>query len=437
MVRTRRQIADGAESSESEAEDGPAVPFVRPTQASALLERLPTEVLALVLQDDLAGYSKAKALYERKTKLMLVCQAFADAGRAFGFDEAFITSIRSLDALYAAVTAVGPDDAKPTSVRMRIRKLSVGITSSSSTYRRHASMIAAVVERCVGLVALKVEHDTHDAPAAPSRGRRRSRGGTVARDQAEVPFKHLFEVLPTHSELETVDAPGEHALSGDILACVDGMAKLRSLDTLRVRVSKSDSGGGSSDAPWTIEIAEAESRWSSYSIGAHSATEFARAFGAKLGALHVAAASTIPLTNLADIAAHCVNLSVLDVSVDLHNVDVDRALDFLIALPLRELWLTIPGGQTKVPEIVYALSKTSAQVIQLEPATHFSLALTSLAALQTSIERLAAPPSAAARRSLILKSVGNSVWRAPAFTDAEKDACIASALDAGFDLFFE
>ena len=165
MVRTRRQIADGGDSSEPEAEDAEAVPFVRPTQASALLARLPTEVLALVLQSDLAGYTKAKALYERKTKLMLVCLAFADAGRSFGFDEAFITSIRSLDAFYAVVTAVGPDDAQPTSVRMRIRKLSIGITSSSSTHYRHQSMIAAVVERCVGLVALKVEHDRHDAPA--------------------------------------------------------------------------------------------------------------------------------------------------------------------------------------------------------------------------------------------------------------------------------
>ena len=447
MVRTRRQIADGAESSESEAEDGPAVPFVRPTQASALLERLPTEVLALVLQDDLAGYSKAKALYERKTKLMLVCQAFADAGRAFGFDEAFITSIRSLDAFYAAVTAVGPDDAKPTSVRMRIRKLSVGITSSSSTYRRHASMIAAVVERCVGLVALKVEHDRQAAaPSTSGRGgrRRRSHGVAAGREQVEVPTKRLMAVLVGHAALETVDAPGEHASPDQVVACVERMPALRSLDTLRIRVSKEVVADG--EAAWSVEIAEPRQRWSYWAAlngglgSSDTITTMYRALGVQLAELHVSSAVSLASFDLRDLASRCPGLRVLDIDISAATYGgtvLTSMVAALAALPLNEIWLAISSQQLVEPALIRQLIATTARIIQIRSGNAFrpSIGYADLAALH--LELRGGPQSTGDNRSLILKTVRHGAYGATLYTDAEKSAAVDAALAHGFDLFLD
>lgn len=252
-----------------------------------------------------------------------------------------------------------------------------------------------------------------------------------------MPTKYLMSVLQAHQTLETVDAPGEYARTSELMACIDGMPALRLLDTQHVRVSRGEVGGGAPEALWTVEIAAPSSRlsYTTYVTSVVATTEICHGLGDQLGALHVATHTTLSPASLADIAARCRNLGVVDVSVG-SSVSPLTGTSFagLLPLPLREVWLTIIGSDN-VLDVIYALAKTSAHTIQLERLQHLKLNIGPLAHLQATLRRAAASSTYNVHRSLILKRAHD--WGMSDFAETDKAECVGAALLAGFDLFLD
>lgn len=423
-----KQLAAGRTGVEDGQET--ALSIERPTQTSGLLT-LPADVLAIVLRFELGDIVRVKALFDRKDELMQVCLAFVDAGRLLSLGEAQVTSTVTLEALHEAVEAVSPGDGEPMSVRMRIRKLSIALESPGETFVRHEHMISVIVERCVGLRVLRLDH---------LEGHRSTGNGERVGAEVVAARQYIIEVLRKHEALESIDLPDECGLYLDeILTCVHEAAALRLVDTRRMSMAFADDEGPSGPAAgWRVEFCDKSRPTKLRSI---QVADVCRSLGSKLRALHVRRPVSLAWLSPLDLVHFCPNLRVIDLAL---CGDRDEAQSLVGAsaalqrLRLDEVRLAFGEDNCADLAVVRAIAGTSARIMELSGFSRSHGITLSLGGLIGMLRALAILCPFQGDRTLILRNVRSGKPGSDGeFTTAKKVKCMSNAYAVGFDLYLD